>query len=247
MPRLSGDEPQIAVHASSRGSHADESLRVRAFATSWCVHYNVTRLTNLTFTWCHAMRAPSTNQQTPRRTSTLQKMSSESLMSDALIRRREVLQGLLAATLPLGMLSCSTEKHGALTVGGLPVTCNLTLPVVCVSNAKRNSTAATRRSAVRIRIQQVQRLARSEGITHDWADQRGVHAGATRHGSCRQEDTGEDRLARSSLRCGHHGAYRITVSAFPTTSRQADRDSKPLRRRLSVLAENAGSGRDDAS
>ena len=35
-------------------------------------------------------------------------------MSDTLIRRREVLQGLLAATMPIGMLSCSTEKRGAL-------------------------------------------------------------------------------------------------------------------------------------
>jgi NitT/TauT family transport system substrate-binding protein len=69
-------------------------------------------------------------------------MGSESLVSDQLIRRRRVLQGLLAATMPLGMFSCSAEKHGALTVGGLPVTCNLTLPVVCVSNANRNSAAA---------------------------------------------------------------------------------------------------------
>ena len=69
-------------------------------------------------------------------------MSADSLASDGLVRRRRVLQGLLAATMPLSLLSCSKEKHGALVVGGLPVTCNLTLPVVCVSNANRNSAAA---------------------------------------------------------------------------------------------------------
>lgn len=43
--------------------------------------------------------------------------------------------------MPIGMWSCSTEKRGALVVGGLPVTCNLTLPVACVSKAASNSVA----------------------------------------------------------------------------------------------------------
>ena len=54
-------------------------------------------------------------------------------------RRRELLQGVLAATLPTGLLSCSSASSPALLVGGLPVTCNLTLPVACVAKAKSNS------------------------------------------------------------------------------------------------------------
>jgi NitT/TauT family transport system substrate-binding protein len=44
-----------------------------------------------------------------------------------------------AAALPLGLLSCSSEeKANALVVGGLPVTCNLTLPVACEARAAAN-------------------------------------------------------------------------------------------------------------
>jgi NitT/TauT family transport system substrate-binding protein len=52
-----------------------------------------------------------------------------------------VLLGLAAAALPLGTLSCTEKKANALVVGGLPVTCNLTLPVACVANATVNNTA----------------------------------------------------------------------------------------------------------
>jgi len=52
-----------------------------------------------------------------------------------------VLQGLVAAAaFPLGSLSCAEEKQKALLVGGLPVTCNLTLPVACVAKAASNRT-----------------------------------------------------------------------------------------------------------
>ena len=50
------------------------------------------------------------------------------------IRRRQVLQGILAAAVPWGAISCTAEKE-ALQVGGLPVTCNLTLPVACAAKA----------------------------------------------------------------------------------------------------------------
>jgi NitT/TauT family transport system substrate-binding protein len=55
-----------------------------------------------------------------------------------------VLQGLVgtAAALPFGALSCGEQKSGALVVGGLPVTCNLTLPVACVAKARSNLAAA---------------------------------------------------------------------------------------------------------
>ena len=56
-------------------------------------------------------------------------------------RRRQVLRGLLAAALPWGAISCAQEKQGPLQVGGLPVTCNLTLPVACVAKAASNRSA----------------------------------------------------------------------------------------------------------
>jgi len=50
-----------------------------------------------------------------------------------------VLQGVLAASLPVSLLSCAAkEQHKALIVGGLPVTCNLTLPVACIARATAN-------------------------------------------------------------------------------------------------------------
>jgi NitT/TauT family transport system substrate-binding protein len=60
------------------------------------------------------------------------------------LSRRDLLQGLLASALPLGLASCANGDAGqrALQVGGLPVTCNLTLPVACVARGKKNATAA---------------------------------------------------------------------------------------------------------
>jgi len=48
--------------------------------------------------------------------------------------RRDFLRGAMAAALPLGLYGCSSggkTGDGPLVVGGLPVTCNLTLPVAC--------------------------------------------------------------------------------------------------------------------
>ncbi len=56
--------------------------------------------------------------------------------------RRAVLQGLMAAALPLATNGCTKQNANALVVGGLPVTCNLTLPVACVARATTNSTAS---------------------------------------------------------------------------------------------------------
>src|SRR5688572_10274188 len=54
-------------------------------------------------------------------------------------QRRRILQAMGAAALPFGLLSCSSEeKASALVVGGLPVTCNLTLPVACEARAAAN-------------------------------------------------------------------------------------------------------------
>jgi NitT/TauT family transport system substrate-binding protein len=62
------------------------------------------------------------------------------------INRRQLLQGALAAALPLGLNSCSQSGESSneqkLVVGGLPVTCNLTLPVACHARAEHNKTLA---------------------------------------------------------------------------------------------------------
>ena len=53
----------------------------------------------------------------------------------ATFTRRQILQSAGAAVLPLSLLGCAGGKSdgtGPLIVGGLPVTCNLTLPVACV-------------------------------------------------------------------------------------------------------------------
>jgi len=55
------------------------------------------------------------------------------------VTRRQVLKGALAAALPFGLHGCSEKRANYLQVGGLPVTCNLTLPVACVANALANS------------------------------------------------------------------------------------------------------------
>lgn len=62
-------------------------------------------------------------------------------MSAFPISRRQAIQGLAAATLPLGFVGCASRKPNSLVVGGLPVTCNLTLPVACVGKAASNSAA----------------------------------------------------------------------------------------------------------
>ena len=55
-------------------------------------------------------------------------------MSAFLPGRRDFLRGAAAAALPLGLIGCASgsKKQDHLVVGGLPVTCNLTLPVACV-------------------------------------------------------------------------------------------------------------------
>jgi len=59
--------------------------------------------------------------------------------SGPVLRRRQILQGAIAAALPAGLLSCAGEKkQKSLIVGGLPVTCNLTLPIACVARAAEN-------------------------------------------------------------------------------------------------------------
>jgi NitT/TauT family transport system substrate-binding protein len=65
------------------------------------------------------------------------------------LQRRRLLQAALAAAvLPFGPISCAGSRGGgALQVGGLPVTCNLTLPVACVARAAANQAAGAKAPA----------------------------------------------------------------------------------------------------
>jgi len=51
------------------------------------------------------------------------------------VDRRQLLHGALAAALPVLALPASAAAAKPLVVGGLAVTCNLTLPVACVARA----------------------------------------------------------------------------------------------------------------
>jgi NitT/TauT family transport system substrate-binding protein len=70
-----------------------------------------------------------------------QRQSVDTPISVSMSRRRLV-QGALASVLPWGVFSCSGggEDPNTLVVGGLPVTCNLTLPVACTAKDLENST-----------------------------------------------------------------------------------------------------------
>jgi NitT/TauT family transport system substrate-binding protein len=60
--------------------------------------------------------------------------SDDRLFPDSL-RRRRLLGGMLAATLPFAAPGRARASDKPIQVGGLPVTCNLTLPVACVAKA----------------------------------------------------------------------------------------------------------------
>jgi NitT/TauT family transport system substrate-binding protein len=62
---------------------------------------------------------------------------------DPKLTRRQILALAAATALPWTVSSCSsaTQKDAPLMVGGLPVTCNLTLPVACTAKAAMNATA----------------------------------------------------------------------------------------------------------
>ena len=70
-------------------------------------------------------------------------MSADNDETPYLLSRRRLLQAAVAAALPMGVLACSGKRDDEpLQVGGLPVTCNLTLPVACVAKAASNRAAA---------------------------------------------------------------------------------------------------------
>jgi NitT/TauT family transport system substrate-binding protein len=64
-------------------------------------------------------------------------MTPQDSVADRLLSRRRLMHAALAAALPLAVpaLARGGGAPGPLVVGGLPVTCNLTLPVACVAKA----------------------------------------------------------------------------------------------------------------
>jgi len=69
-------------------------------------------------------------------------MNAENPKTAHHLSRRQLLQGAVATAFSFGALACSRGKEGEpLQVGGLPVTCNLTLPVACVAKAASNRAA----------------------------------------------------------------------------------------------------------
>jgi NitT/TauT family transport system substrate-binding protein len=67
-------------------------------------------------------------------------MNPNDKLSSFAQQRRQLLLGMAATSIPLGLTSCSqSDENQLLTVGGLPVTCNLTLPIACVAKATAGS------------------------------------------------------------------------------------------------------------
>ena len=52
--------------------------------------------------------------------------------------RRDALRSLAATAISSSLFGCAGKKSDALVIGGLPVTCNLTLPVACVGKSTVN-------------------------------------------------------------------------------------------------------------
>jgi NitT/TauT family transport system substrate-binding protein len=71
-------------------------------------------------------------------------IDDENLEATIRLSRRQLLQGAVGGALSLVALSCSRgSADGPLLVGGLPVTCNLTLPVACTAKAASNRVAGS--------------------------------------------------------------------------------------------------------
>ena len=64
---------------------------------------------------------------------------SDDPLSAHLLRRRQLMKGALATAMPLAVPSLAFAAPEPLVVGGLPVTCNLTLPVACIAKTNANA------------------------------------------------------------------------------------------------------------
>lgn len=64
-------------------------------------------------------------------------------MSHHSLSRRQLIQAAVSALPIASLLGCAEPKSNSLVVGGLPVTCNLTLPIACTAKAASNHTSVT--------------------------------------------------------------------------------------------------------
>jgi NitT/TauT family transport system substrate-binding protein len=104
-----------------------------------------------------------------------------------LLRRRQILLAVAGAD--------------PLVVGGLPVTCNLTLPIACVAKAANARAGA----GAAFRVQQVQRLAGDQGVADDGPHPGRLHAGAAGDGP------GDKRIPLKIVSLGHRSGAVIMV------------------------------------
>lgn len=63
------------------------------------------------------------------------------IMSHYSLTRRQLIQAAVSALPVAGLFGCAESKSNSLVVGGLPVTCNLTLPVACTAKVASNRTS----------------------------------------------------------------------------------------------------------
>ena len=70
-------------------------------------------------------------------------MNPENPDTSHFAQRRKLLTGMTAAALPLTLSTPALAAEKFILVGGLPVTCNLTLPIACVAKAASNAKAGS--------------------------------------------------------------------------------------------------------
>ena len=106
-----------------------------------------------------------------------------------------------------------------LQVGGLPVTCNLTLPVACAASRRRRQPAPAgagfRDSANTAAGPEIKESLMSGRLTGR------LHAGAADHGSRRQRDTGQGRIRSVTARARSSWCGPILPTRTSRTSRES--------------------------
>ena len=171
-----------------------------------------------------------------------------SLLSAHLLGRRQLLQGAMAAALPLSLYGCAGDKGAQARAADRrwPARHLQSHAAGRLHREGREHQGGHGEQRFRVRVQQVQRLAGDQRVADVEPHPGRVHARAAGHGSRRQEDSREDRVAGSSLGRGDHGAHGFGVSEIRRSQGQAHRHPEPLRRGLPVPAQDAHARKHDA-
>ena len=161
--------------------------------------------------------------------------ASDSHVSAHLLGRRQLLQGAMAAALPLSLYGCAGDKGAQARAADRrrPAGDLQSHAAGGLHGEGREHQGGHGDQRLRVRVQQVQRLAGDQGIADVRPHPGGLHAGAAGHGPRRQEDPGEDRLARPPLGRGDHGAHRFAVPEVRATSRASASPSRAASRSTS--------------